>query len=377
MAPLLTDLQAISTLAVSGASLVISFVTTCYLGLKYFVTLPKWLGGKIRSARRKHTRPVLLLVYGMLLVVDSANAIYFNYTAWMGLGTHFFTTRLLYAIIYVLLLPFVANIITRRHALIIVEDRARRARFIRFMSFFSVTISIFIFLVGAMNLVKLDQLNSPALWIDTPLFPYWSLAPLSVLLTAVIGGAFWSLKVAFTEPQLERPGSGFTTSSSESLSADAKTAASASASTSNQSRANLEIQTSVRDSIMSPPPSAVSTSVTFLWPNPLLSVTSSPSTPTSPASKRGGLQLVLTRSFRTLTIILILEWFALLILVASPLPVRASSTSTFMASLMLVTEASFDWLLRQNHEREESKRRVERQKQVSHVAGMSAVPSFL
>ncbi|KAI9175259.1 hypothetical protein H9P43_006620 [Blastocladiella emersonii ATCC 22665] len=116
------------------------------------------------------------------------------------------------------------------------------------------------------------------------------------------------------------------------------------------SRGTLEIQATVRDTSTSTLPLAHAGSASLLKPSSLMSV-ASPSKSTRP--RRGRLEIVLTRSFKSLTAIMIFEWLAILVLVPSPLPVRASSVSSFIASLMAVTEASFDWLLRQNHEREE------------------------
>ncbi|KAI9175261.1 hypothetical protein H9P43_006622 [Blastocladiella emersonii ATCC 22665] len=299
-----------------------------------------------RAQRRERERGRARAGHG----IDSANSLYFTWFTWRELGTAFLVSRSLFTAIYVFLLPLAAVIITRRHAMIIVEDRRKRARMVRVIHLLACGIGTFSFGVGTANLYRQAQVDQPAVWVNSLIFPLWALVPLSILPTAVLGGAFWALRIAFREPNLVR------VTASASLpaigSADGKPAPG-----SGPSRVNLDVLASAHDasssaaaSPTSPTAGASSTSAVLL---PLHSVANSP--PAAAAPKRGGLEIVLTRSFQTLTVTMIVLWIAMVALIISPLPVRTNAITTCIGSLMLVTETSFEWLLRQNREREEAK----------------------
>ncbi|ORZ30215.1 hypothetical protein BCR44DRAFT_1445865 [Catenaria anguillulae PL171] len=304
-----------NSVIVFGFALLVAIVGAFTLFPKAFPTLYTKL---MTVVFKKTTPPVranasllrarLLFVAALMMIGDAVNNIAMLESADLTGDALFIPFQLLRGITFVPAGPMFVMAMASRIAIIVVMRPKWKTWFVRVVYGIALYVMLqqqIILVIGVSQRLHLD----PAGWIDALLFPQWTAGPMALLPLFSIGGSLVALRIAFSQPASSSSGSTSSSGSNSTVPAS---------------------QASVAPSATSSKPTVQSGATTIKYP--------------------------LTNAFTTLNVLILLEWIGFIACVANqnpPIPIRVSAILGLILSLGILTEGSFEWLLKQGRKKQQ------------------------
>ncbi|KAI9175258.1 hypothetical protein H9P43_006619 [Blastocladiella emersonii ATCC 22665] len=332
-----------------------------------------------------------------MVVADGTNNLVWLLQMWSGVPVNYLAYRIIYLIVNVPTVAVIAIAAGRRYSMILVANRKWRELLRRGVLLLSLAVLLLQWITGAMTVIELAVINDARTWVEfNQVVPNWVLIPMSLLPLITLGGSLLSLRLAFKSPRLVLHGSVADISSAIVEEpppprilryAPRPLAKALSRHLAGQSNSSLNGSGSMiagRIVAVSPQHAAATAGLTaaiagvtaivpgglhsgFSWTpwrsqttpsnGSLFSLTASKST-TTRKKEAQGLEVSLTFSFKALTLFLLAEWILYVVAMVFPPPIHASPVETFFSAIAVLTEASFEWVLKLEQARREGARRT-------------------
>ncbi|ORZ39793.1 hypothetical protein BCR44DRAFT_65915 [Catenaria anguillulae PL171] len=299
------------------------------------------------TRRSMPLRMTLIVTSGLLMMVDAFNSIYMLSSVLATGTTNWLAFHLVRAMSFIPAGPIFTVGLALRVAAIVVVSPQWRTWFLRVAYVVCTAVSVLqqtLLVTGALAMSRLPEVTDKQ-WYDAYYIPQWSTAAVAIIPVISIGGSLWSLKIAFGQE-----------------SAPSSQASTAKETSTNHPSVGDDSSSTTSTDGASVPTMQIASTKQSGKPAAETGTRTSTNTQAAPSSTGGGpstIKYALSTTFKILTFLMLFWWIAFITFInlrTATLPFRASAGSSLCVSLCLLTESSFEWLLRKRRQQALPKR---------------------
>ncbi|ORZ39794.1 hypothetical protein BCR44DRAFT_95096 [Catenaria anguillulae PL171] len=309
-------------------------------------------------------RMYLIIFSALLMIADAINSCIMIASVWSTGKADWMEFHIFRALTFTPAGPIFTVGLAQRIAVIVVMSPTWQMWFLRTVYVVCTWVSLqqqVFMIVGPLQLAAQPHISDRE-WYDAFFVPQWSTAIVAIIPVITIGGSLWSLKIAFrhskVKPSVSSAGAG--TSSAVGAGTGPGSSTGEAATSSSNGGVTVVVPSSTLAGASAAKKSTDNLTLSGSRSIENLSRSSGPQVaqPTVVGLHRTTqavtIKYALTTTFKILTFLMLVWWILFLIMITlrnSHLPFRSSSMSSLIVSCALVTESSFEWLLKMRRKR--------------------------